>query len=153
MTDNIPHVTQMQQFACRSLVEYGVDEVARGCLFGRVYAAAVVWKLPADNPLSPEEPLQLPKGIVIRDSKKMTRLQRERASTWILQHAARVEIGFAEASTIDNVGITCATHLVMRDAIRAALDDELNGSGAQALIDGTRFDPTLPITSRACPQG
>ena len=26
------------------LIEVGLDEVARGCLFGRVYAAAVIWR-------------------------------------------------------------------------------------------------------------
>ena len=27
----------------KDFLEVGVDEVARGCLFGRVYAAAVIW--------------------------------------------------------------------------------------------------------------
>lgn len=143
----------MQQFSCKNLVEYGVDEVARGCLFGRVYVAAVVWKLPVDNPLVPEEPLQLPKGIVIRDSKKMTKLQRERASKWIFQHAARVQIRYAEASTIDRLGITPTTELVMRDTITALLDNEEIANGSQALIDGTRFNTELPIPHVLVPKG
>ena len=42
-------------------IEAGVDEVARGCLFGRVYTAAVVW--PQQNDPDSVHP-------VMKDSKK-----------------------------------------------------------------------------------
>ena len=34
----------MKSFCKTGIIEAGLDEVARGCLFGRVYAAAVIWR-------------------------------------------------------------------------------------------------------------
>ena len=51
------------------LLEVGVDEVARGCLIGPVYAAAVIW---------PKE-LELEDDIVLRDSKKLSKKERRNA--------------------------------------------------------------------------
>ena len=48
------------------LLEAGVDEVARGCLAGPVYAAAVIW---------PKE-LEFEDTITLRDSKKLSKKKR-----------------------------------------------------------------------------
>ena len=86
-------------------LECGVDEVARGCLLGRVYAGAVVFAPPAHgakatDPVPPPPPL--PKGIVIRDSKTMSKAQRERAAAWVHEHAyTPVAFGRGENSHAD----------------------------------------------------
>ena len=54
----------LEYYHNKELLEVGVDEVARGCLFGRVYAAAVIW--PQEPP--PDTEFYPP----IRDSKKLT---------------------------------------------------------------------------------
>ena len=57
----------MAMFKDSELLEAGVDEVARGCLAGPVYAAAVIW---------PKE-LELEDTITLRDSKKLSKRKRE----------------------------------------------------------------------------
>ena len=47
--------------------ECGVDEAGRGCLVGRVYAAAVIWPK-----VIPEEIMNIIDFTLIRDSKKLT---------------------------------------------------------------------------------
>ena len=44
----------------KTLLEAGVDEVARGCLAGPVYAAAVIW---------PNDITELDPNIILKDSK------------------------------------------------------------------------------------
>ena len=57
-------MTRLLRFMKSNILEAGVDEVARGCLVGRVYAAAVIW-----NPLIREMwNIEVPN---IRDSKKL----------------------------------------------------------------------------------
>ena len=119
-------------------IECGVDEVARGCLFGRVYAGAVIWKLPNTDGSPLVYPI-LPKGIVIRDSKKMSRIQRERADTWIRKHAVAVGIAHRDEQYIDTYNIRQAAHDAMADAIRTVHTDVPNLS--HVLIDGDGFAP------------
>ena len=40
----------LKQFFSKNLLEAGIDEVARGCLAGRVYSAAVIWPKELLNP-------------------------------------------------------------------------------------------------------
>ena len=50
-------------------LEAGVDEVARGCLAGPVFSAAVIWPLELDDELLEMESM-------ITDSKKLSRKKR-----------------------------------------------------------------------------
>lgn len=84
----------------------GVDEVGRGTLAGPVVAAAVI----------------LPYGLVIegvRDSKKMTPAQRERAVVLITAQATAVGLGAAGPGEIDRINILQASLLAMRRAVAA----------------------------------
>lgn len=122
--------------------ECGVDEVARGCLFGRVYAAAVVWRPPQlDGTAWPAPVLpQGRKGVVIRDSKTMSRAQRERAAAWIHTHAHAVAVAHRDARYIEAHNIRRAAHDTMADAI-AQLQTTVP-TLRLALIDGDSFDPS-----------
>lgn len=44
----------MKLYHDNNKIEIGVDEVARGCFFGRVYSAAVIWS----STLSPTMPIK-----------------------------------------------------------------------------------------------
>jgi ribonuclease HII len=84
----------------------GVDEVGRGALAGPVVAAAVI--LDASRPL--------PEGL--DDSKKLTRLQRERLAREILQVAVAFTVGQVEPEEIDRINILQASRLAMLEAVR-----------------------------------
>ena len=117
--------------------ECGVDEVARGCLFGRVYAGAAVWADGRERP-------PLPKGVVIRDSKRMSARQRERAASYIRQHADGWAVGHREAAEIDGTNILRATLGAMHDAL-----DALPSPPDRLAVDGTVFAPYRAAPHRA----
>lgn len=79
----------------------GIDEVGRGPLAGPVLAACVI----------------LPPGFGldgIRDSKKLSARQRERAEARIRAEAVAIGLGSVEPETIDRINILSATHEAMR---------------------------------------
>jgi len=135
-------------FEDASTIEYGVDEVARGCILGRVYACAVVWKHPDDlKDASKTELPTLPKGIVIRDSKTMSKAQRERACQWILENALVTSVAHKDAEYIDTHNILQSAHDAMAEAIAGA-QQELHKTHPPCaevvehiLVDGNRFRP------------
>jgi ribonuclease HII len=87
----------------------GIDEAGRGAWAGPVAAAVVV--LPADAGI--RRPL-----AGVRDSKRMTPLQRERAAPIIKSEALAWAVGFSSSEEIDSMGILPAT----RQAIIRALE-------------------------------
>jgi ribonuclease HII len=105
--------------ACGFRLVAGVDEVGRGALAGPVVAAAVI--------LDPEKPL--PEGL--DDSKKLTRLQRERIADEIKQTALALAVGQVEPDEIDRINIYQATHLAMREALK-----QLDPLADFLLVDG-----------------
>src|SRR5688572_26528828 len=82
----------------------GVDEVGRGCLAGRVYAAAVI--LPVDF---------VHDGIT--DSKLISEERRTEIAVEI-RKAAQVCVAFAEVEEIDSINILKASLLAMKRAIQ-----------------------------------
>lgn len=86
----------------------GIDEVGRGPLAGPVVAAAVIM---------PEKIRRSPGLNDVRDSKLLSRLQRERLFERILQTAVTIGIGIINSQTIDLLGIAKATRLAMQQAV------------------------------------
>ena len=84
----------------------GVDEAGRGPLAGAVYAAAVI--LDELQPIS---------GL--KDSKKLTALQRERLAAQIREQAKAWSIARAEVEEIDHLNILQASMLAMQRAVLA----------------------------------
>jgi ribonuclease HII len=107
----------------------GVDEVGRGALFGPVVAAAVV--------LPPETRIR---GL--RDSKQLTRGERERMAELIATKAEALAVAEIDVETIDRVNIYQATRLAMTAAIKklAVAPDHL-------LIDAMLLDIACAQTS------
>lgn len=84
----------------------GVDEVGRGCLFGPVFAAAVI--------LDPERPIR---GL--RDSKIVEAPEREELARQIESRAVCWAIGAADVFEIDRINIYQASRIAMRRAVEA----------------------------------
>ncbi len=84
----------------------GVDEVGRGCLFGPVYAAAVI--------LSPDKDL-----LGLDDSKRLSRRRREALAGRIREGAVACAVGSADADEIDAINILQASRLAMKRAVEA----------------------------------
>ncbi len=80
----------------------GVDEVGRGCWAGPLVAGAVI----LDKPI---------KGLA--DSKKLTRLQRQRLYIEIRMKAKAYGLGWVTPKELDEVGMTEAVRLAMRRAV------------------------------------
>jgi ribonuclease HII len=80
----------------------GVDEVGRGCLAGPVVAGAVL----LDRRI---------RGL--KDSKKLTKLQRERFDVIIRAKAVALGLGWASPQELDELGLTAAVRLAMERAV------------------------------------
>lgn len=98
----------------------GADAVGVACLSGPVLAAAVVM---------PPYARRIP-GV--RDSKQLSRAQRERLAPLIRRRAVAIGLGAASVAEIDRLNIYHATNLAMRRAICRVRERE------HVLIDGLR---------------
>lgn len=97
------------------MIVVGVDEVGRGCWAGPLVAAAVI--LPAEFDVTGRG------EIIMRDSKKMSKLQRETAADHIEKHALAIGIGWIWPEDIDISGITTAVKMAMKQAVEAVKID------------------------------
>jgi len=112
----------------------GLDEAGRGPLAGPVVAAAVI--LPKDALLP---------GL--RDSKKLSAIQRDRFFDEIGRCAAAIGVGIVDSEMIDRINILEATRLAMTRALSglAVRPDYL-------LIDALTL-PGLPVPQKALIRG
>lgn len=111
----------------------GVDEVGRGCLFGPVFAAAVVLPAQALAPLA---------AAGLTDSKKLTPRRRSALVPEIRRWALRWSVGQASAAEIDRQGIRRATERAMLRALA-----KLDAPPRLLLVDGN-----LPLRGWSGPQ-
>ena len=103
----------------------GVDEVGRGALFGPVVAAAVIL---------PERMNALARAG-LKDSKQLTREQREKLDRRIRKVALAISVAEIDAETIDRVNIYQATRIAMLTAVQG-----LTVEPDHLLIDAMRLD-------------
>ena len=96
----------------------GVDEVGRGPLAGPVVAAAVI--LPDNHTI-----------VGLRDSKKLSKIKREKLFPIIQDQALGIGIGEVDVKTIDKINIREATFKAMQIAL-----GKLPIRPTKALIDG-----------------
>jgi ribonuclease HII len=113
----MPRHPSLPKIRCRSTFERearergfraiaGVDEVGRGCLFGPVFAAAVI--------LDPDTPIR---GL--NDSKILDAEQREFLAAQIKTKAKAFAYGAADVFEIDQINIYQASRLAMRRAVQS----------------------------------
>jgi len=115
----------MELYYSTDKLEAGIDEVARGCLAGPVYAAVVIW------------PKQLDETEVhfkLRDSKKLSKKRREFLKDYIEETAIDFSVASIDNRLIDKNNILNATYMAMHKAIR-----NLNVNPEFLLVDGDKF--------------
>jgi ribonuclease HII len=103
----------------------GIDEVGRGALFGPVVAAAVI--LP--------ECLDELAEAGLKDSKQLTREERELLDVMVRRIALAVCVAEVDAATIDRVNIYQASRMAMLEAVLG-----LTIAPDHLLIDAMRLD-------------
>ncbi|MFA5003913.1 MAG: ribonuclease HII [Candidatus Saccharimonadales bacterium] len=107
------------------MITVGMDEVGRGCWAGPLVAGAVILHYPI-------------KGL--KDSKKLTKLQREKLTKQIYEEAVAVGLGWVNPAEIDEIGLTKAVGLAMKRAL-AQITIEYD----EMIIDGDyNFFPAEP---------
>lgn len=82
----------------------GIDEVGRGCWAGPVVAGAVILAEPIEG---------------LKDSKVLSKKQRERLAQAVRLQATAIGLGWVEAALVDSLGITQAVRLAMQRALAA----------------------------------
>ncbi len=118
---------ELQQYYKKNQLEVGIDEAGRGCLFGPVCVASVIWP---DEDVDP--------SIVIKDSKKFSsKKKREKVYNYIIQNCTSYSIQLVDHTEIDRVNILQATLQGMHSCL-----DEISKKSHfdHILVDGTHFN-------------
>jgi ribonuclease HII len=117
----------MQTCETTGKLEIGVDEAGRGPLFGRVYAAAVIWHPDKKSPLIKDSKL-------IKSAKGM-----KEAYDYIVTNSVAYCVAYATEEEIDNLNILNATMKAMHRAIAGCylVPDTI-------LVDGDKFQIYTP---------
>ena len=113
----------------KNCMEVGLDEVARGCLLGRVYTAGVVWNNDFNEEIDNIE------GFKITDSKKLSKKKREELYYYIIDTAIDWNVNYLENDEIDKLNILQATMKSMHNNLDNLLIDV-----DHILVDGTNFN-------------
>jgi ribonuclease HII len=108
-------------------IEAGIDEVGRGCLWGPLVTAAVIW-LPEEEWTNEIREV----AVQIKDSKKMSAKKRTKLAELIKAYALDSAIGVVEASEVDQLGMTCANQTAFARAVQG-----LTVPPDRLLVDGT----------------
>ena len=118
--------------------ELCIDEVGRGCLFGRAYIACAI--LPKDGSFDLKD---------IKDSKKFSSKKKIKAvSDYIKENALFYHITYVDHDTIDKKNILQAVMQGMHECIATIFEkikqtQEIKKNEILALIDGNYFKPYL----------
>lgn len=89
-------------YATLNVMIVGIDEVGRGCMAGPLVAGAVLLEKPIRG---------------LKDSKLLTRQQREVFDVRIRERALAFGLGWVSAEELDTVGLTGAVRLAMERAL------------------------------------
>jgi|TARA_B110000503_G_C7159913_1_gene419164 ribonuclease HII len=118
----------LKQFYEKGKIEVGIDEAGRGCLFGPVFVASVVWL---------DEDPNKEKEFILKDSKKCSEKKRILLRKYIEENAIAYSVVQISEKEIDKTNILKATMKGMHqciDEIRKQLEIDT------ILVDGNQFD-------------
>ena len=113
----------LQTYFNKNMLEAGIDEAGRGPLFGRVYTASVI--------IPPDDTFVKP---FIKDSKKLSKKNRDIAYDFIKQHAIDYSVSYKDHDYIDKFNIYNATYNCMHNSL-----DKLIVEPDMILVDGSDF--------------
>ena len=116
----------LKQFYETDKIEVGLDEAGRGCLFGPVCVAGVIW---LDEDPNPE--------LEIRDSKKVSEKKRTLLKDYIKDNSIAYSIVLVDHDDIDKYNILQATLRGMHQCLDN-ITDIINID--TILVDGNHFD-------------
>jgi ribonuclease HII len=139
--------TELDRWNLDGTLSIGVDEVGRGCLAGPVVAGAVVFDWS-----KPESIIELGKRFPIRDSKTLSRKQRQETSEAIRSVAFAVGIAEIDAAVIDDINILQATLRAMSGAVEG-VGGRTSGGKALILVDGNQRIPALDFAQETVING
>lgn len=117
----------LKQYKNKGDIEVGLDEAGRGCLFGPVCIAGVIWPKVDPDP-----------DIVIKDSKKCSEKHRNKCFEYIKEFSIDYSIKVIDNEKIDEENILkCSL-----DGMHLCLDDLTNDNNIDTiLVDGNHFHP------------
>ena len=128
-----PTFAHERKYSKQWSIVIGVDEAGRGPLAGPVVAASVRYRSHKFSFLARD--VQYTR--LIRDSKKLSKKQRDRAFSWILDHFD-IGVGVSDAQEIDQINILQATFVAMRRAIQSCLARDVNKDDVAIMVDGNQ---------------
>jgi len=129
--DSLTKGLLQQYFIDSSIIEIGIDEVGRGPLFGRVYAAAVI--LPKDTSFD---------HFKMKDSKKFTSKKKLiETAEYIKQNACAWSVHWEDEKVVDEINILQASQQAMHKCIKDIIEklDYINDLFV-LLVDGNYFN-------------
>jgi ribonuclease HII len=112
-------------------IEVGLDEAGRGCLFGRLYVGAVVFTNDRDDLFDNGAMLNK-----IKDSKVISKRQRDVLFDYINECALDKSVCYAEAAEVDALNVLQADLTVMHRCL-----DALTVPAERVLADGDHWRP------------
>ena len=118
-------ITGLKQYNNIENTEVGLDEAGRGCLFGPVCVAGVIWL--------DEDP---DKNIVIKDSKKCTEKHRNKCYDYIIKNAQAYSIHLIDNDEIDSKNILQCTIEGMHKCLDSISKEQKFN---MILVDGNNF--------------
>ena len=114
----------MLKFQSPNIIEVGVDECARGVLFGRLYSAAVIY---------PKDGITYNIESIINDSKQLSIKKRNLIYETLIKNL-KYSVSYIENNEIDEYGIQICNYKAFHNAI-----DGLNIKPDKILVDGRCF--------------
>ena len=116
---------ELKQYYKEGQLEVGLDEAGRGCLFGPVCVAGVVWLDEDPDP-----------SIQIKDSKKCTEKYRDKCYEYIINNSIAYSVCMIDNDKIDEDNILQSTLNGMNECLKSIcgrVDIDM------ILVDGTQF--------------
>jgi ribonuclease HII len=123
----------------QGLTALGLDEVGRGCWAGPVYAAACIIDAADFKTLKPKA------RALVRDSKTLSKSQRQEAEKIVYSVARRAAVAMADVHEVDRIGILKASFLAMRRATLLLSGETFD----VAIVDGKLRIPNFEHHQRA----
>jgi len=125
------------------VIEVGLDEAGRGCLFGRLYVGAVVFSNDTDD--------MFDNGVAlneIRDSKLLSKRKRDILYDYIQECALDKATAYVSAAEIDEQNVLQADLTAMHRAL-----DSLTIPVERVLVDGDHWRPYKDTEGHAIVDG